>query len=92
MRKTWESLRLGGRLSFTTEVIHVPNQPQDVDVTVGVQGCTLRPKFFDYPMTDVCATVRYAKDRIQVKGLRARHGKATLGMESALVVLKPDAT
>lgn len=90
LRRTWESLKLAGRLSFTTEVIHVPGQPQDVTATVGVQGCTLRPKFFDYPLTDVCATVQYSKDRVLVKGMRARHGKATLGMDSALVVFKPE--
>src|SRR5262249_54983359 len=89
LQNTWRKLRLGGRLSATAEVIDVPGQ-QDVDVTVGVQSCTLRPTFFDYPMQDVSATVRYAKNRVTVKGMRARHGPAILKMNDALIVLGAD--
>src|SRR5262249_20967141 len=88
--KTWKTLKRGGRLSVNGEVVHDPPQPQDIDVTVGVQGCTLRPTFFDYPLTDVCGTVHYSKDRVQLKGVRARHGKTSVSMESGLVVLNPD--
>ena len=90
LQNTWRKLRLGGRLSATAEVIDVPGQPQDVDVTVGVQGCTLRPAFFDYPMHDVSATVRYARNRVTVKNLRARHGTASLSMGDALIALGAD--
>jgi hypothetical protein len=90
LHKAWQALRLAGRLSFVADVIDLPNQPQDIDVTVGVEGCFMRPTFFDYALEQVSASVRYARGRVHVRNLKARHGRAELGMASGLIQLASD--
>jgi hypothetical protein len=84
----WKTLALHDRMNFTARVIDQPDAPQDIDVWVDVRGPGMRPAFFPYRMSDVCGTVRYARGRVDVANVTARHGPATLGMKSGLVVLK----
>ena len=48
LQNTWRMLALAGRLNFTADVVDHPLTPKDISVTVDVQGCTLKPTFFDY--------------------------------------------
>src|SRR5579884_1700174 len=48
LARTCRMLNLAGRLSFSAHIDDLPNQPQDLDVTVSVNGCTMKPKFFEY--------------------------------------------
>jgi hypothetical protein len=89
LRNAWAMLALRGRLDFEAVVADRPEQPQDIDVAVGVHGCTMQPEFFRYAMTDVAARVRYAHGRVYVKEVSARHGPCRLSMENAVIVLKP---
>jgi hypothetical protein len=89
LRNAWAMLSLQGRLNFHAEVIDRPDQPQDIDVAVDVQGCTMQPDFFRYAMADVSAAVRYAHGRVDVHDVRARHGESTLGLKEGTIVLKP---
>jgi hypothetical protein len=89
LQNTWRMLALGGRMNFTAEVVDHPNQPRDIDVTVGVQGCTMKPTFFDYALSNVSGTVRYAAGEVYLKNILARHGAARLGMTTGLIRLKP---
>jgi hypothetical protein len=89
LQKVWKMLVLRGRLSFDAEVVDRPDQPQEIDVAVGVRDCTMQPTFFPYALDEVAGNVRYARGRVHVHDVTARHGDAALGMKSGLVVLRP---
>jgi hypothetical protein len=89
LHNAWAMLALRGRLSFESVVVDRPDQPQDIDVTVEVKGCSMQPDFFRYPMNDVSARVRYKQGRVYVQDVRAKHGACRLGMKDGLVDLKP---
>src|SRR5262249_31648192 len=71
----WKTFALPGRMNFPPRIDDVPNQPQDIDVTVGVGGCRMNPSFFPYALEEVAATVRYAKGSAWVSDFHGRHGK-----------------
>jgi hypothetical protein len=89
LQAAWRTLRLAGRMNFSAEVVDHPNHPKDIDVRVGVHGCTMRPVFFDYALHEVSGVVRYAQDRVHLHDIRARHGHAELALRSGLLQLKP---
>jgi hypothetical protein len=88
LRNAWAMLALQGRLNFEAAVTDRPDQPQDIDVTVGIGRCAMRPEFFPYAMTDLSARVRYAHGRVYVQDVSARHGRCQLGLKEATIVLK----
>ncbi|MFO0843658.1 MAG: AsmA-like C-terminal region-containing protein [Gemmataceae bacterium] len=87
LQAAWRRLRLAGRLSFSAEVTDVPGQPQDIDVTARVQGCSIRPAFFDYAMDHLQGKVRYARNVLELTEMKARHGRAELALEHGLIKL-----
>jgi hypothetical protein len=89
LRHAWAMLALRGRLSFESFVVDQPDQPQDLDVTVEIKGCSMKPDFFRYAMTDVSAGVRYKQGQVLVKDVAAKHGPCRLAMKNAVIVLKP---
>lgn len=89
LRKAWKAFQPGGRMSFHATIDNLPGQPRDIDVTVNVQGCTLRPAFLPYPLDRVTGTVRYAQDRVILGPFRAGHGGSVFGLEKGEVFLKP---
>src|SRR5262249_18009791 len=86
-QKAWRTLAIAGRMSFVAKIDDLPNQPQDVDVTVKVTGCTIRPKFFPYAMDQVSGMVRYARDRVYLWDLSARHGSGQLTLKGGEILL-----
>jgi hypothetical protein len=89
LRRAWDMLAVQGRLNFDAKVIDRPDHPQDINVGVNIQGCTLQPEFFRYAMTDVSGGVRYSHGRVSVSEVRARHADSTLVLQSGLIELKP---
>jgi hypothetical protein len=89
LRNAWSMLALQGRLNFEAVVVDRPDQPQDIDVAVDIRGCTMKPEFFRYSMSDVSAGVRYAHGRVYVKDASARHASCALGLREATIELKP---
>jgi hypothetical protein len=87
LREAWKALALAGRLSFEADVIDTPDQPQELNVALEVQGVRMRPAFFDYALEEVSGSVHYARDRLQVKDLSARHGPAELRLASGTIQL-----
>lgn len=87
LQAAWKRLRLTGRLSFAAEVIDHPGQPQDIDVSVNVQGCSMKPSFFEYALEQLSGSVRYARGRLYLKDMRAQHGAATFGLSAGLIQL-----
>lgn len=89
LQNAWKALNLRGRLSFAADVVDQPDQPQDIDVSVDLRGCAIRPAFFPYEMADVNAAVRYARGWVFINDAAARHGAGRLGVKSARIQLKP---
>jgi hypothetical protein len=89
LQKAWETLALAGRMNFAAEVLNRPGQPQDIDVGVEIKGCTMKPRFFPYAMDQVTGQVRYARHKVYLTGISARHGETALGVRSGLIVLDP---
>lgn len=90
LQQAWKRLRLAGRLSFAAEVIDDPGQPQNIDVSVAVRGCTLKPEYFDYSLDQVAASVRYRQDQVTIRDLTARHGPAEIGLQSGVIQVRPE--
>jgi hypothetical protein len=98
LQKTFQTLGLGGKISFGARVEDRPGQPQDFDATVAVRGCSMKPAFFRYAMSDVGGTVRYIRNRsdehrpdhVYLADLTARHGATLLGMGRGEIMLKPN--
>jgi hypothetical protein len=89
LQNVWKMLVLRGRLSFDAEVIDRPDQPSDIDVSVGIRNCTMQPSFFPCPLDEVGGTVRYVRGQVYISDVAARHGDTLLGMKSGLMVLRP---
>ena len=89
LQNAWRTLALAGRLNFDAEVVDHPNHPQDIDVSVNVRGCTMKPNFFNYALDAVSGSVRYSQGQVYVRGIHARHGNGVLGLSSGLIQLKP---
>lgn len=90
LAKAVDAFDLTGKLNFSAHIDDLPNQPRDVDVTVKVGGCRIKPIFFPYPIADVAATVRYAKNNVWITGFHGRHGDTVLYVKQGNVVLPPE--
>jgi hypothetical protein len=89
LKASWVMLHPGGRMNVSASIDRLPEQPEDVDVSVSAHGCTLRPDFFPYAMEDVSGTVHYAHNRVEVSSFAARHGPSTLKLKRGVILLKP---
>jgi hypothetical protein len=85
----WQTLALAGRMNFAAQVVDHPNRPQDLDVGVEIQGCTMKPNFFGYALSDVSGSARYTAGQVHLFDLQARHGAATLGLKRGTLHLQP---
>ncbi len=88
LQKTWERLKLAGSMNFDAEVVDVPGQPQDIDVGVAINGCQMRPEFFNYAMDDVSGSFRYTNGRVELNDVKAKHGQSKLNLTKGQVFLK----
>jgi hypothetical protein len=89
LQETWRTLMLSGRMNFSAEVIDHPNHPQDIDVNVHVEGCSFKPAFFDYVLSDASASVHYTQGRVYLRDIHAQHGQASLALPTGLIEMKP---
>jgi hypothetical protein len=87
LQSAWKRLRLTGRLSFSAEVIDDPGQPHNIDVSANIQGCAMKPAFFDYALEQLSGSVRYVRGRLQLRDMTAMHGKSALALKSGLIEL-----
>ena len=89
LQLAWLMLHPGGRLNLSAAIDQLPQHAEDVDVTVTARGCTLRPDFFPYAMSEVSGTVHYAHDRVDLTKITAHHGDSVIDVAQGQVVLKP---
>jgi hypothetical protein len=92
LEQAWNTLNIAGQMNFDAEVVDVPGRPQDegVDVSVSINGCQVRPTFFDYAMHDVSGTFRYARERVYLNDVKAKHGASVLSLKQGQIIRKPD--
>jgi AsmA-like C-terminal region len=89
LRKTWDDLFVGGSLGFKAVVDEGLDQPKDIDVSVSIHGCSLRPRFFPYTLDGLTGAVRYTHEQVYLTDLSARHGDSVLNLKQGRVVMKP---
>jgi hypothetical protein len=87
--KAWEKFVPAGSMNFTAKIDRLPRQAQDLDVTVDVRGCTIVPQFFRYALNELSGQFRYAKNRVHLRNIRARHGKSAIAIPQGEVALYP---
>jgi hypothetical protein len=90
LKKTWNSFHPAGRINFRAVVDSVEDQPPEVDVSVAALGCSVKPDFFSYALTDLTGNFRYVKRWVQLEKLRAHHGKTLLTIDTANAYIKPE--
>jgi hypothetical protein len=89
LANAWETLGLHGRMGFQAIVVDHPGRPQDLDVDVEIQGCSLKPTFFPFALSDLKAKVHSTAGLVHLKDIEAKHGKAILGLPWGLIQLNP---
>ena len=89
LKQVWAMLHPGGRLNLSAAIDQLPQQAEDIDVTVTARGCSLCPDFFPYALGEVSGTVRYARGRVDLTKFTAHHGTSAIDVSQGQVVLKP---
>jgi hypothetical protein len=89
LSRAWDTFDPAGRMNFTARIDRLPRQPQDLDVTVDVRGCTVMPAFFRYRLDDLGGRVHYDKTGVHLAGLSARHHKSMVRLPRGEVRLCP---
>jgi hypothetical protein len=89
LRVAWKALVPGGRMNLEAYIDQLPDRPEDIAVRVTAQGCTLRPAFFPYLLTDVRGTVRYARGKVDLEKISCRHEGTVIELDQAQIFLKP---
>ncbi len=89
LRHTMETLGVSGRMNFKAKVDESLSQPKDIDVSVSVDGCSLKPRFFPFDLNQLTGEVRYTHDQVFLTHMAAQHGPSVLSMESGRVALRP---
>jgi hypothetical protein len=91
LKSAWKKLAPAGRMQFTAHVSHLENQADpDIAVMVVPRGCSVRPDFFPYELTDIQGKARYERHEIELVKLSAHHGPTVLTLEKGKVYLKPE--
>ena len=89
LRHTLETLGMSGRMNFQAKVDESLSQPKDIDVSVSVDGCSLKPRFFPFDLKELAGDVRYTHDQVFLTNMTARHGPSLLKMKRGRVALRP---
>ena len=89
LRHTMETLGASGRMNFKAKVDESLSQPKDIDVSVSVDGCSLKPRFFPFDLNELTGDVRYTHDQVFLTSMSARHGASLLTMKQGRVALRP---
>jgi hypothetical protein len=88
LKRTWDLFSPSGHMKFQARVERVGDQPPDVGLIIKATGCTIRPEFFPYPLTDLRGTIRYAHRWVELEDCRARHGATVMAMDRGRIYLK----
>jgi hypothetical protein len=89
LRAAWSAMSITGRMNVEANVDQLPDRPEDITVAVTTQGCSIRPAFFPYLLSEVAGTVRYSQGKVELLRLSGRHGATTVSLEKGTIFLKP---
>jgi hypothetical protein len=89
LAKAWETFRPSGRFNVTAAVERRGKEPDDLEVSVDVQGPTVQPGFFPYPLHDVAGHFHLKDQRLDVRRLSATHDLARWYLDKGAVELHP---
>jgi hypothetical protein len=89
MKKAWKMFTPGGRMDFVAQVERLPGERPDIKLAVTARGCTIRPSFFPYGLTELTGSIRYAQRWVYLNDLRARHGESQISLGEGKVYLHP---
>ncbi len=92
LQRTFQALTMTGKINFSAEVIDRPSQPKDLEVQVKARVSRMRPKFFEYDLSDVSASVYYAHDQVELRNIQARHDNTQLAIASGQVLVTGENT
>ncbi|MGF1582022.1 MAG: AsmA-like C-terminal region-containing protein [Gemmataceae bacterium] len=81
----WDIVRPSGNLSFHTNVVHIPGEEQQLDISLDVHGCSIEPTFYRYRLNDLSGKFRYHGNRLEMKNITARHGLTRVGVMKGTV-------
>ena len=59
-------------MNFKAKVDESLSQPKDIDVSVSVDGCCLKPRFFPFDLDQLTGEVRYTHDQVFLTHMRVR--------------------
>jgi hypothetical protein len=89
MHKAWETFNPSGNLSFTASVRRKSADLNDLEVNVDANGCTAKPAFFPYRVQDISGQFHFARMRVEIKTLRAKHDKALIALDNGAIDINP---
>jgi len=86
MDRSWVTLDPSGRTNCAMRVKLYTradpdaelNAPEDLEMSMGFAGGSIRPNFFPYALSDVAGRVAYAKGRVDLREFRGKHGRSEL--------------
>jgi hypothetical protein len=93
--RTWQVFQPAGRIHFTAKIDRpaprpgLPPPALDMDVAVDAHGCAIEPLFFKYRLTDLSGQFRYAKNRVEVRAVKAQHDISKIYLAQGTVELTP---
>jgi len=87
LARSWDTFRPGGTLNFRAKIDHRSLSPEDVEVDLDVQGCTIEPAFFPYAMEGIKGKFHYQNNKLEIREASARHGQTRVTLDSGTVDL-----
>jgi hypothetical protein len=87
LSKAWDTFAPAGRLGFQVQIERLPGKPHELDVTVDVAGCAIKPNFFQYQLHDVTGQFHYAKNKVDIANFTARHNNSQMSIEHGTIDL-----
>jgi hypothetical protein len=97
MENSWQTLEPSGRINCGIRVRLFSRSdpaaelyaPEDLELGLAFAGGAVRPAFFPYRLHDLAGQLTYAKGRVEIKELRARHGPSQLALPKGEILFRP---
>jgi hypothetical protein len=89
LARAWKTFMPAGQMSFAAHIDRLPGQPQDLNIAVAVEGCSVEPQFFHYALSDLQGKFHYRKNQLILTNLSARHGKTIVRLNNGTIDFIP---
>jgi hypothetical protein len=89
--EAWTEFAPAGKVNFQTHVEGHPGQRdeflQQLDIGVDVNACSIKPRFFQYPLHDVTGQMRYHNNKVELTNFTASHNNTRMSITQGSVDL-----